>query len=83
MAMIFVQNLGYIIDDIVFRWLQECTENGERELVKDSLINFKPIISQLLIDNFNQRFPITLKRVKDEIKIRPDKNKNKREEKEW
>ena len=37
----FATKLGYAIDTRVFRWLQLCQNNKDRNLVNDSLLNFR------------------------------------------
>ena len=52
---------GYQVDTRVFRWLQQCEMNSDREKVDGMLINFKPLINAVLNDQFYQQLPKTFK----------------------
>ena len=57
----FATKIGYAIDTRIFRWLQQCQINEDRELIDDKLINFDSLVSQVLTDSFFQVLPITFK----------------------
>ena len=57
----FFTKLGYQIDTRIFRWLQQCGRNEVREKVDDDIINFSPLITQVLNAQFFQVLPPTFK----------------------
>ena len=59
----FATKLGYAIDTRIFRWLDQCSSNIDRELVNDSLLDFNILVDQVLTDSFIQHLPVTIKRI--------------------
>ena len=57
----FFTKFGYQVDTRVFRWLQQCQQEEDRENVDDDLINFKPLVQAVLNDQFLQVLPCTFK----------------------
>ena len=62
----FFTKLGYAVDTRVYRWLQQCEMHTDREKVDDTLINFTPIITAVLNDQFIQRLPKTFKSIEED-----------------
>ena len=65
----FATKFGYAIDTRIFRWLQECQNQESRELVNDSIINFTPLVDQIMMDLFVQQLPATFRSMKEDTKI--------------
>ena len=57
----FATKLGYCIDTRIFRWLEQCRNEIDRNDVNDSLLSFNLIIDQVLTDSFVQYLPSTFK----------------------
>ena len=62
----FLTKFAYQVDTRVFRWLQQCAQESDRENVDDSLLDFKDIVNQVLNDQFLQVLPSTFKSEKEE-----------------
>ena len=62
----FFTKLGYQIDTRIFRWLQQCERYEVREKVDDDIINFIPIVTQVLNAQFIQVLPPTFKSEDDD-----------------
>ena len=56
----FATKIGYAVDTRVFRWIQQCRDAEDRESVDDSLVNFNPILNDVLLDRFAQPLPNSL-----------------------
>ena len=48
----FFTKFAYQVDTRVFRWLQQCAQETDREKVDDSLLEFKELVNQILNDQF-------------------------------
>ena len=57
----FFTKFAYQVDTRVFRWLQQCAQESDRENVDDSLLDFKDLVNQVLNDQFQQVLPSTFK----------------------
>ena len=55
----FSTKLGYAIDTRVFRWLQQCQVQSDRNRVNDGLLGFDSIFDDVLTDSFVQYLPTT------------------------
>ena len=53
----FASKIGYAVDTRTFRWLQQCRDASDREGVDDLLVNFTPILNDVLLDRFVQPLP--------------------------
>ena len=55
----FCTKLGYAVDNRIFRWLESCSRFDEREAISDRMIEFGPIMEEILFDKFHQLLPST------------------------
>jgi len=66
----FCTKVGYAVDNRIFRWLENCGQYEERDAISDNMINFGPIMEEILFDKFHQILPLTFsifnKRKKEE-----------------
>ena len=62
----FFTKFGYQLDTRVFRWLQQCELEEDREKVDDSLLDFQPLVQAVLNDQFIQVLPCTFRSSEDE-----------------
>ena len=56
----FATSFGYGVDTRTYRWLQQCRDCTEREAVDDNLIDFTPMITDVLLDRFVQPLPSSI-----------------------
>jgi len=81
----FCTKLGYAVDNRIFRWLENCSLYEEREAVNDDMINFSPIMEEILFDKFHQMLPSTFstfqKRKKDDEKAGDESSPAKKKQK--
>ena len=79
----FFTKLGYQIDTRIFRWLQQCESDDDRATVDDELVNYKPIVNQILNDQFFQFLPSIFKQKdQDDDELAPSKKKPKKNQEE-
>ena len=62
----FFTKLGYQIDTRIFRYLEQCKLTDAREAVDDNIINFQPIVTQILNAQFIQILPSIFKKKEKE-----------------
>ena len=65
----FATKVAYMIDTRVFRWLQMCRDASDREQVSDGLLDFEDITRNVLLDNFSQSLPSSIKVVEKPTKL--------------
>ena len=62
----FFTKFGYQLDTRIFRWLQQWESADEREKNDDDLVNFRPLVNQILNAQFIQVLPSTFKQKENE-----------------
>ena len=72
----FATSFGYGVDTRTYRWLQQCRDATDRESIDDTLINFAPMVTQVLLDNFIQPLPDSLALIEKKEKRKITENHN-------
>ena len=62
---LFVTKFCFALDTRFFRWMEQCKQAKDREDVNDQLLNFSTMLDSVLIDQFYQTLPSTMKLVSD------------------
>ena len=62
---LFVTKFCFALDTRFFRWMEQCKQAKDREDVNDRLLNFSTMLDSVLVDQFYQTLPSTMKLVSD------------------
>ena len=61
----FATKFCFALDTRFFRWMEQCKSSKDRESVNDQLLKFDTLLDSVLIEQFHQTLPSTMRLVDD------------------
>ena len=61
----FATKFCFALDTRSFRWMEQCKSSKDRESVNDQLLKFDTLLDSVLIEQFHQTLPSTMRLVDD------------------
>ena len=60
---LFLAKFLYIINQKANKWMEDCKNKDKRCLVNDNIINFQPILDQVVLRQFYATLPVSIREV--------------------
>ena len=62
---LFATKFCFALDTRFFRWMEQCKSSKDRQSVNDQLLKFDTLLDSVLIEQFHQTLPSTMRLVDD------------------